>query len=142
MKEIRTEIEIVAPAERVWAVVTDFDRYGEWNSFITRAVGRLVPGEKLAVTIHPPGGRAVTFRPTVTAVEPGRRVVWLGHLGIRGIFDGEHIQEVEPISPGRTRYVQRENLSGVLVPFVGGILRKTEAGFRRMNEQLKERAES
>jgi hypothetical protein len=142
MKEIRTEIEIVAPAERVWAVVTDFDRYGEWNSFITRAVGRLVPGEKLAVTIHPPGGRAVTFRPTVTAVEPGRRVVWLGHLGIRGVFDGEHIQEVEPISPGRTRYVQRENLSGVLVPFVGGILRKTEAGFRRMNEQLKGRAES
>jgi hypothetical protein len=37
--------------------------------------------------------------------------------------------------------VQSERFTGVLVPFVGGILRKTEEGFRRMNAELKARAE-
>jgi uncharacterized protein YndB with AHSA1/START domain len=31
MKEIHTEIEINASAEKVWRVLTDFAAYSEWN---------------------------------------------------------------------------------------------------------------
>ncbi len=31
MREIRCEIEIEAPAERVWQVLTDFNTYPNWN---------------------------------------------------------------------------------------------------------------
>jgi hypothetical protein len=59
----------------------------------------------------------------------------------RRIFDGEHIHEIEELEQGRTRYVQRERFTGALVPFVGGMLRKTEDGFRLMNAELKACAE-
>jgi hypothetical protein len=141
MREIRTEIEIDASAERVWDVLTDVAAYDEWNPFIKLLEGELREGSRLRATIAPPGGRATTFTPSVIDLQPRRRVVWLGHLGVRWVFDGEHIHEIEELGRGRTRYVQRERFTGALVPFVGGMLRKTEEGFRRMNAELKERAE-
>jgi hypothetical protein len=58
------------------------------------------------------------------------------------VFDGEHIFTIEPSGDGGSRFVQRERFNGVLVPLVGGMLRKTEQGFAAMNEELKKRAES
>jgi hypothetical protein len=141
MREIRTEIEIDAPAARVWDVLTDVAAYDEWNPFIRHLGGELREGSRLRATIAPPGGRATTFTPSVTDLQPRRRLAWLGHLGVRGIFDGEHIHEIEELEQGRTRYVQRERFTGALVPFVGGMLRKTEDGFRLMNAELKACAE-
>jgi uncharacterized protein YndB with AHSA1/START domain len=39
MKEIRTEIEIEASAERVWQIITYFATFSEWNTFIRRTSG-------------------------------------------------------------------------------------------------------
>src|SRR5208337_3854746 len=39
MKEIHTEIEINAPAEKVWKVLTDFAAYPEWNPFVRCGAG-------------------------------------------------------------------------------------------------------
>ena len=47
MKEIHTEIEIHAPAERVWQVLTDFAAYPQWNSFIRRVEGEIRAGARL-----------------------------------------------------------------------------------------------
>jgi hypothetical protein len=41
VRELRREIELDAPPERVWAVVTDFDAYPEWNPFIRQISGEL-----------------------------------------------------------------------------------------------------
>ncbi len=40
MKVIHTEIEINAPAEAVWRVLTDFAAYPEWNPFVPPSGGR------------------------------------------------------------------------------------------------------
>jgi hypothetical protein len=47
-----------------------------------------------------PGRRPTTFRPRVLEAEPARRLRWLGHLLVPGLFDGEHRFTIEPAGPG------------------------------------------
>jgi len=141
MRELRREIEIDAPPDRVWAVVTDFAAYPEWNPFIRRISGELHEGAKLEVRIELPGARAMTFKPTIRAVEANRELRWLGRLVVPGVFDGEHSLRIEPLDGARCRFLQSERFTGLLVGLAKGTLTKTEAGFEQMNTALKARAE-
>lgn len=140
--DIRTEIDIDAAPATVWAILTDLASYGEWNPFITSAAGTLAVGERLRNRLEPQGGRPITFTPTVTEVDEGRALEWLGRLVLPGVFDGHHRFEVVPVGSG-TRLVQAEHFTGVLVPLLKRSLdRGTRAGFEAMNAALKVRAES
>jgi hypothetical protein len=125
----------------VWAVISDFAAYPEWNPFIPRISGELRAGAKLEVRIEPPQARATTFKPTVRSVEPNRELRWLGRLLIPGIFDGEHSLSIEPLESNHSRFVQSERFSGILVGLAKGTLQKTDTGFEQMNAALKERVE-
>lgn len=141
MKSIRTDIHIEASPETVWQVLTDFSRYPDWNPFIPRAEGEIREGARIEVRIEPPGGQGMTFRPTVQRVVPHGELRWLGRLWVPKLFDGEHIFELHP-EDGGTRFVQRENFSGLLVPVLGGTMESaTRRGFDAMNRALKEEAE-
>ena len=143
VKELHSEIQIDAPAERVWKLLTDFDSYPQWNPFIRNIIGQPAPGERLEVRLAPPGGRAMTFRPKVLTAEPQRELRWLGHLLAPGLFDGEHSFSIEALHENRIRFVQREAFKGLLVPlFARGLEANTRRGFEQMNGALKERAES
>jgi hypothetical protein len=108
MHVVHAEVEISAPPERVWRVLTDFSAYSQWNPFIRRACREVRQGERLEVCVQPPDGRAMTFRPTVLIAEPSRELRWLGHLWLPGLFDGEHAFLIEPLGDERVRLVQRE----------------------------------
>jgi hypothetical protein len=140
-RSLDTEVEIEATAERVWDVLADFDAYPVWNPFIRRASGQLRDGQRIQVTIQPPGRDEFEFEPTVISAERGRELRWRGHLGIPGVFDGEHAFAIEPLGDGRVRFRHYEVMSGLLVPFLGGMLRDTERGFHEMNRALKARVE-
>ena len=142
MRTIETQVEIAAPASRVWQVLTDFARYPEWNPFITEIEGIPEVGARLRVRIQPPGRRPMTFKPTVLVAARDRELRWLGHLVLPRLFDGEHSFRME--ERGRTcRFQQSEQFSGVLVPFFGaGIFDATQRGFEAMNSALKARAEA
>ena len=141
--ELRHEIEIDASPAAVWAVLTDTAAYPDWNPFLRRLDGELQEGARLQVEIAPPGGRAMTFKPTVLTVEPARELRWLGRLLVRGLFDGEHSFRLEPLENGRrTRFTQSERFSGILVGPLRKTLAKTERGFEQMNEALKRRVEA
>ena len=142
-RELQSDIEINAPAERVWGVLTDFESFPQWNPFITLLKGEAKVGSRLEVRIAPPGGRAMTFKPTVQTVEPNREFRWLGRVGVPGLFDGEHIFEITPIGDGKVRLVQRERFTGVLAPLLLRMVGDgTRQGFDAMNRALKERAEA
>ena len=147
--ELHTEIEIDAPTEVVWRILTDLAAYEAWNPLIVSAAGEVRVGARLTNRLQPPGSRAVTFRPTVTeavdAADPaGTRVLeWLGHLGVPGVFDGRHRFELHPTPAGGTRLVHGEQFSGLLVRmFRRSLDSSTVAGFEAMNAALKQRAEA
>ena len=139
MKHVTTVIDIPATPEQVWATLVDTAAYPAWNPFITKLSGELAHGQRLDVRIAPPGGRTMTFKPTVTCVEAGRRLEWLGSVGVRGIFDGRHTFTLESLGDEGTRLTQSEEFSGLLVPFTGTMLARTRAGFEAMNEGLRRR---
>ena len=143
MKELHSEIEIDAPAERVWHLLTDFASYPQWNPFIRRISGKPTKGERLQARIEPPGGQGMTFKPKVLTAEPNRELRWLGHLLVPGLFDGEHSFTIQPLEENRVRFVQREAFKGLLVPlFARSLGTNTQRGFEEMNRALKERAEA
>lgn len=140
---IRTEITIDAPIEVVWHHLTDLARYREWNPFIVEAAGDVAVGAKLTNRLQPPGGRAMTFTPTVTEVEVDRSFEWLGRLGLPGIFDGRHRFELASTADGGTRLVHGERFRGLLVRVLRRSLdTKTIEGFEAMNEALRARSEA
>jgi len=137
-QELRTEITIHAPAEKVWGNLVNFERFPKWNPFIRTAAGKLQPGEKLEVYLQSEGADGMTFTPTVTKVEKNREFRWRGKLGIAGIFDGEHVFTLQPITDGSVRFIHREEFSGVLVPLLMSLIRDdTRRGFNDMNRALK-----
>lgn len=141
MKLIETQIQIKASPERVWAILTDLDKYPEWNPFIKSAKGEVAAGEKLEVRISPPNKKGMVFRPTVLSAKTNSEFSWLGHLLFPGIFDGEHIFIVNGNENG-TLLVQKEIFRGLFVPMVWSSMEKnTREGFELMNRALKERAE-
>jgi hypothetical protein len=138
-RELRAETEINASPAQVWKVLTDFPAYPEWNPFIVSAAGEARVGARLTNKLSNDGG-VMTFKPKVLAASPGRELRWIGRFGMPGIVDGEHYFLLEELAGGRTRLVQGETFTGVLVPFAGGSL-KVEDEFRAMNAALKARAE-
>ena len=122
--------------DAVWATLTDLDRFHTWNPFITSAAGTLSVGERLTLTIQPPGRRPMEFSPTVTAVEDPHYVEWIGHLGFPGVFDGRHSFTLTPTASGHTLLQQSETFTGALVGFTGSMLAHTRSGFIAMNDAL------
>lgn len=141
MREITTSVDIEAPVERVWAALTSFDYYPDWNPFIRHASGRLAVGETLTLRMFPAQGRPMTFRPKVLVVNPLKELRWIGRLGVRGVFDGEHIFKLSTTDRG-SRLVQAERFSGALVLVAGGIVDRTVNDFHRLNEALKRYVEA
>lgn len=141
-KHLETEIEINAPAEVVWNVLTDFHAHPIWNPFIKELRGKPVEGESLRVFIQPPGGKGMVFKPVVLKSDENRELRWLGKLLFSGLFDGEHYFRIVPINENRVRFIHGEIFSGLLVRFFAKSLDKgTLAGFQAMNGALKKRAE-
>jgi hypothetical protein len=142
MKSLDATIEIDAPAERVWRIVSDFAGYREWNPFIVRAAGEPRAGEHLDITIAAPGMKPVSFRPRVLEVEPGHLVRWKGEYKLPGLFDGRHALIVDTLDGGRSRFTTHEDVSGILLPFVGKVMKASQQGFELMAQAVKERAEA
>lgn len=141
-KSIKTEIVINASREKVWNILTDFDKYPKWNPFIIKIEGELVKGKKLTNTMLN-GGKKLVFKPTILSVIPYQYFDWLGKLFIPGIFDGHHYFEIDELSSNQIKLTQGEHFSGILST---SILKKigndTRNNFIKMNQAVKALAEN
>lgn len=134
-------VEIEAPIERVWEVLVDFGRYGEWNPFTTRvdtdsAVGS--PAD-LHVTLGP---LRVKQRERIEVVDPPHLLAWSTKTGHRLLLSARREQRLEVLGEGSCRYVTTDTFRGPLTPLVVLLFgRLVRGGFNSMALALKERAE-
>lgn len=142
MHQILTDIEIQAQPVTIWSILTDFPAYPDWNPFIRHITGTPTVGTRLTVSLKPPNGRAMTFRPVVLECIDNRTLRWQGRFLAPRLLDGEHFFRIESPAPGRVAFTHGERFSGLLVPLCRKLLDgPVRAGFMEMNQALKSRAE-
>lgn len=140
---ISTTVEINATSEAVWAVLTDFSAYREWNSLTIEGTAQV--GTKLVVHMSAHGGRGISFKPTVLVALPAHELRWTGKLGSARLLSGEHFFILTPNANDTTRLTHGENYTGALVALAKRSLDKNknaDAAYEAFNQALKQRVET
>ena len=142
MKSIRTEVIVDAPPEQVWAVLTGFDRYGEWNPCILSIEGDVEPDQTLLITIRFAWLPPIRFKAQLDRFRQNEILGWHA-VFLAGLFIGHHWFELHPLDSGSsTRFVHCETFEGLLsapiLLVLSGLFRQ---GYTAMNRALKTRVE-
>jgi uncharacterized protein YndB with AHSA1/START domain len=135
-----SEVEIAAPPEVVWDVLTKFDAWPSWNPEVKSMSfqGELEPGSEFRWKAGP--SKLVS---TLQRVEAPRAIEWTGRtMGIKAF----HIWRLEPRN-GKTVVRTEESFDGVLARLLRGSLQKTldkslEEGLQHLKAESERRARS
>ncbi|NUS91427.1 MAG: SRPBCC domain-containing protein [Nocardia sp.] len=121
-------VEVDAPAEVVWSVLTDFDRYSDWNPFISRCRAELTVGAPIDMTVRQLAPGPIRMREWIRSVTPGQEFTYSMKPIPLGALRSKRAHTVTPLSDDRTRYESHFELDGWLAPLVGLLFGR---GFRR-----------
>jgi uncharacterized membrane protein len=137
---IEGTVEIDAPAQLVWQVFSDVQRWPDWTASVTSLVGRdgadLAVGKRFA--IKQPGMSKLVWK--VTELDPGLSWTWVQRsAGV--LVSARH--EVTARPGGRTLVRQQLEQRGVLGALVGRLMAKKTKRFLEIEAQgLKTRCET
>jgi len=131
-------VTIRAPAERVWALLTDAAGFPRWNSTVTSIEGEIKEGQRLKLTVSAAPGRV--FKPKVSAMDPGRSMTWSD--GMAPMFQGTRTFTLSPGRDGTTEFAMSEEFSGLMLPMIKGSLPDFAPVFERYADDLRRAAEA
>lgn len=135
MHEIKTELTLAAPVDRIWELLTDCPLYPQWNPLFPRAAGRLETGGRLEIQVKLPGMEPFTITPEVVSVEAPSCVCWRHTLLFAGLFSWRYCFELEASAAEQVSFVQRSTFGGVLAPLftlaLGALLKDSLAELNR-----------
>jgi hypothetical protein len=143
-QDVRAEhrVEIQAPAETIWALVSDLEGWNRWNPIYRDASSALGLGETVTATVTIPGANPNTFTAEISAWEPNKKFGWYSSA-LDGQMQMTRYMEIEKVGDRRCVFVNGELFGGQLGPSImGGMAAGIQDGFRLMNEALKAAAEA
>lgn len=138
MKFFETRTQIQAPAERVWALLTDAPNYTSWNHTVTGVDGTIALGEK--ITVHAKISPDRSFPVKVAELVPNQRMVWSSGMPL-GLFKGERTFTLRPQGEG-VEFHMREEFTGLLSGLIGKSIPDLTPAFEEFAANLKDRAEA
>ena len=141
---ISASIDIAAPASLVWQVLTEFDRYHEWNSFCPKVSTDFELGSAVVMRVRLlPDRKPLRQVEYLNLLQPGHQFAWGYRFGGALLLQANRYQRVEALAPDQSRYSTIDQFSGLLVPLMnrlyGGYIRR---GFEDMARGLKAQAEA
>ena len=135
-----SSVEIDAPAELVWDVFVDAERWPEWTASVTSLVALDGPGIEIGKRFEIDQPKMPKLVWIVTAVEPGVSWSW-EQRSPGGVTVASH--EVVPQGAGRTLVRQRIDQRGPVGVAVGVLMRRLTRKYLELEGQgLKARSES
>jgi hypothetical protein len=138
MKAFSVKASILAPAERIWALLTDAPGYSHWNSTVEKVDGKIAKGER--VTVRPKINPSRAFAIKVADFDPPRRMVWSGGMPL-GLFKGERTFTLKPGPQGLTEFSMREQYTGLMAPLISRSIPDLQPAFDDFASDLKRAAE-
>ena len=115
---VTVSIDIAAPPQTVWRVLTEFGRYPAWHPVLSfdGTEPELAPGALLPIRLSGGAAGDQAFTAELTQVSPPRRLIWEG--GIRDVFFGRHSFELQGLPGNGTRFTDTERWSGTMAASV------------------------
>lgn len=139
---LEAEVQITAPAARIWELLADGTSYANWNPMLRWGEGTLTPGSRQELTVTLPGISTFTLRPTVLTHVPQQELSWRHRLPIPGLASWTQSFAIEQLSPEVQRVSQRVILGGLLAPLYKVALgRMIQHGLDQSNGALRRQAE-
>ena len=133
-KVFHVEIEIAAPLEAVWAVLTDTERYAEWNPTQVEVRGAHAVGSLLVAVFDAPEIKPFEVESTVSEMESPHLLRQEG--GVPGIITFDHRWMILPTEHG-SLVVQHEVDRGIYLLFWDSSW--IEPAYQRASEALRAR---
>ena len=130
---------ISASPSDVWQILTDSNKYVEWDPNVVRLEGQIELGQKIKIFTQMSPDRA--FPVEVTELTPNRRMVWTGGMPL-GLFKGVRTFSLEERQEGNTHFQMEEVFSGPLLPIMRRVMPDLTDAFESFANGLKQRAES
>ena len=137
MLEYSAEVDIAAPASRVWDILTDASGYTQWDNGVERVDGEIADGHKITVHSEVSPGRAFPVR--VGDWQPASGMSWNGGMPL-GLFKGVRRFSLTEDTSG-TRFRMHEAFSGPLLPLISRSMPDLQPSFDRFAAGLKAAAE-
>ena len=139
---VEHRIGIQAPAETIWEILYDLERWREWNPLYTEARGAIRIGGQLDLVMQLEGEPARRITPVVLEWVPNDQIHWR-HKLMGGLVSTTRFLELEQLDTASTIFSNGELIGGVMGPaYARRIGRRLYRSFQAMNEALKERAEA
>jgi hypothetical protein len=139
----RTEFDIDASDQQVWAVLTDFEHYADWNPSVPSISGDLRPGSTVSLTLVLPGRPKLNVKAMLQDVMPNRLLTWRGHLGADQLFTGHREFAIDPLADDKVRVTHVEDLQGWIAPAFEALMgHSVQRHHDTFNKSLKSRAEA
>jgi hypothetical protein len=140
--KIEHRIGVRAPAEAIWAVISDIGGWKDWNPLYPRAEGALRIGSQLDLDLALPGQPIRAIKPVILDWVPNDQIHWrLSMLG--GLVRTIRYIEIEILTETGCIFSNGEVFSGYLGPTVAKRMRPAiRQGFVAMGEAVKARAEA
>lgn len=138
MKSFATRIDINAPPDKIWRILTDLSNWTQWNSTIERTAGQIERGAKVTVIVKQSPGRAFPLR--VTELDAPRRMVWAGGTPL-GLFKGTRVYELAAPTAALAVFTMREQYTGPLAGLIGKSIPDLQPAFDEFAQCLKREAE-
>ena len=134
----KLEIRISSPRKVIWEVISDFNKFYQWNSVVPYATGILKEGNTLKTSLKVTKNvRRSSCH--VNMVSPLHYYVLSKKFIFKWLLYLEHSFIVQPIDESENEYkfVQTLETSGLLNTLVRKLLRQRWIKFHQMNRDLK-----
>ncbi len=125
-------VDIGAPVEKIWKLLTEADSFSSWNSTIVELTGKIAPGERIVLrsTLAP----SRVFKLKIKEFEPMKRLSWGDAMGTR-------LFTLSPLPNGDTRFSMSETIGGPIFPLFAGMIPPFDDAFDQFAADLKKAAE-